>query len=170
MLTIAPATRRDATALGLSILLANGAGLIGVWFTRTAIPTWYRTIEKPSWNPPPWLFGPVWTALYALMGCAAWLVWRSDRGSRNAIAPRIRPALAAYSAQLGLNALWSPVFFGAKRIDLALVVIASLLVMIAETMRRFYRVRPSAALLLIPYLLWTAFATALNTAIWLRNR
>lgn len=72
-------TRSDAAALGLSILLPNLAGAVGAWFTSTAVPTWYRTLDKPEWNPPPWIFGPVWTALYALMGTAAWLVWRTDR-------------------------------------------------------------------------------------------
>lgn len=159
-------TRSDAAALGLSILLPNLGGAIGAWFTSKAVPTWYRTLEKPEWNPPPWIFGPVWTALYALMGTAAWLVWRTDRPTSS----RTRQALAVYAAQLGLNALWSPVFFGAKRIDLALAVITSMLVLIAATIRRFYRVRPLAALLLVPYLAWTAFATALNAAIYLRNR
>jgi len=159
-------TRSDAAALGLSILLPNIAGTLGALSTRTAIPTWYRTLEKPEWNPPPWIFGPVWTALYALMGTAAWLVWRTDRPTSH----RSRQALAVYAAQLGLNALWSPVFFGAKRIDLALAIITSMLVLITATIQRFYRVRPLASLLLIPYLAWTAFATALNAAIYLRNR
>jgi tryptophan-rich sensory protein len=163
-------TRRDAAELGASILLANAAGALGAWFTRTSVNGWYRTLDKPEWNPPPWVFGPVWTALYALMGTAAWLVWHTDRPATTSTSTTTRQALTVYAAQLGLNAAWSPIFFGAKRPDLALGVIVSMVVAIAATIRSFYRVRPVAAALLVPYLAWTTFATALNTAIYLKNR
>ncbi|RLT27839.1 MAG: tryptophan-rich sensory protein [Chloroflexi bacterium] len=166
-----PITRRDAAALGLSILLPNLGGAIGAWFTSNSVNGWYRTLDKPEWNPPPWIFGPVWTALYALMGTAAWLVYRADRTPSGAPASNdTKRALAIYAAQLGLNAAWSPIFFGARRIDLALAVILSMLVAITATIRSFYRVRPLAAALLLPYLAWTTFATALNTALYLKNR
>ena len=164
------ANRRDATALLLSVVSAIAAGGIGAIFTNEAIPTWYAAIEKPAWNPPPWLFGPVWTFLYITMGLSAWLVWRSGRGQAVAVEHRVRTALLVYAAQLGANAVWSPIFFGAKRIDLALAVIVVLLVLIVATVRRFYQVNRLAGLLLVPYLAWVTFATVLNATIWQLNR
>ncbi len=164
------ANRRDAMALLLSVGSAVAAGGIGAIFTSEAIPAWYAAIEKPAWNPPPWLFGPVWTFLYVTMGFSAWLVWRSGRGRTVTVEQRSRTALLVYAVQLGANAAWSPVFFGAKRIDLALAVIALLLVLIVATIRRFYQVRRLAGLLLVPYLTWVTFATILNATIWQLNR
>ena len=163
-------SRWDAIALVLSIMLPIAAGGVGAIFTSEAIPTWYAAIEKPAWNPPPWLFGPVWTFLYITMGFAAWLVWRSGRGQAVAVKHRVRTALLVYAAQLGANAAWSPLFFGAKRIDLALAVIALLLVLIVVTIYRFYQVNRLAGLLLVPYLVWVTFATVLNATIWQLNR
>ena len=163
-------SRQDALALVLSIMLPIAAGAVGAIFTSEAIPTWYAAIEKPAWNPPPWLFGPVWTFLYITMGFSAWLVWRADRGQAIAGEHRVRTALLVYAAQLGANAAWSPIFFGAKRIDLALAVIAVLLVLIVATISRFYQVNRLAGLLLVPYLAWVTFATVLNATIWQLNR
>lgn len=167
---MARVSRGDAVALVLSILLPLGAGAVGAGFTSGAIPTWYGTLEKPSWNPPAWLFAPVWSFLYITMGVAAWLVWRAGRARSAAVGGRARSALVLYGAQLAVNALWSPVFFGARRIDLALAVIVVLLALIVATIRSFYQVRPLASILLVPYLGWVAFATALNAAIWQLNR
>ena len=164
------ANRRDAAALLLSVVSAVAAGGIGAIFTSEAIPTWYAAIEKPAWNPPSLLFGPVWTFLYITMGFSAWLVWRAGRGQAAAGEHRVRTALLVYAAQLGANAAWSPIFFGAKRIDLALAVIAVLLVLIVATIRRFYQVNRLAGLLLVPYLAWVTFATVLNATIWQLNR
>ncbi len=160
---------RDAMALVFSVMLPIAAGTAGAIFTMEAIPTWYAAIEKPAWNPPSWLFGPVWSYLYITMGFSAWLVWRSGRGQGVAVAHRVRTALLVYAAQLGANAAWSPIFFGAKRVDLALAVIAVLLVLIVATIRRFYQVNRLAGLLLVPYLAWVSFATVLNATIWQLN-
>ncbi|MEX2446200.1 MAG: TspO/MBR family protein, partial [Dehalococcoidia bacterium] len=137
---------RQTGVLLLSVAIPLAVGAAGAIFTSDAIPTWYATLRKPEWTPPSWLFGPVWTALYAAMGVAAWLIWRIGQRyqeSRGAV----RAALWMYAAQLALNGIWSPIFFGARQPGLALVVIAVLLVLIVETMRRFVLLRPTAALL-----------------------
>jgi translocator protein len=118
--------------------------------------TWFAALIKPAWQPPSWLFGPVWTALYLMMGIAAGLVWL--RGP----SPRVRAALVAFGAQLLLNALWTPAFFGAHALGAALLVIVALWLAIITTMVRFARVSRWAAALLLPYLAWVSFATALN--------
>lgn len=125
---------------------------------------WYASLNKPSWHPPSWVFGPVWTALYLLMAVAAWLVWR-----RGGWRIRNRP-LTAYLVQLALNAAWSPAFFGLQSPGLALVVILGLLTAIVVTLKVFHSVSRTAALLLIPYLLWVNFATVLNLTLWFMNR
>lgn len=159
-------TRREATAMVLSLLLPIAVGIVGAIFTSEAIPTWYATIEKP----PSWFFAPIWTFLYVTMGISAWLVWRSDRGQAVGAERRTMTALLVYAAQLGMNAAWSPMFFGAKRIDLAMAVIAALLVLIVVTIYLFRQVNRLAGLLLVPYLSWVTFATALNATIWQLNR
>jgi len=125
---------------------------------------WYAELTKPSWNPPGWVFGPVWTALYAMMAVAAWLVWR--RGGW----PTQRRALNLYLLQWALNALWTPLFFGLHRPGLAFAEIVVLLATILATMLAFWRARRPAGLLLIPYALWVAFAAVLNFTIWQLNR
>ncbi|HYE62096.1 MAG TPA: TspO/MBR family protein [Phycisphaerales bacterium] len=126
---------------------------------------WYQSLSKPAWNPPSWVFGPVWTALYATMGVASWLVWR-ERARR----PRhVRAALAAYAVQLALNAAWSPLFFGLRRPDLALIDIVLLWAAIVATVVLFWRVHKAAGAILLPYLAWVTFATALNLTIWRLN-
>jgi translocator protein len=156
---------RSALALVIAIALPLLAGGIGAYFTSQSVTTWYREIEKPSWTPPSSLFGPVWTFLFVLMGVASWLVWR--RGESD---PGARAALIPYGGQLGLNLLWSLLFFGLRAPGVALIEIVALWGLIALTLQRFYRVKPVAGLLLVPYLLWTTFATALNGAIWWLNR
>ncbi len=116
----------------------------------------YGALAQPAWAPPPWLFGPVWTALYAMMAIAAWLVWRSGGWRSN------RTALWLYSGQLVLNGLWSWLFFAWSRGALAFADILVLWVLIVATLVSFWRVRPLAGALLVPYLLWVTFATALN--------
>ncbi len=162
---------RNLVSLAASVALPLGLGGLGAVATTKAIPEWYANLAKPSWNPPPQVFGPVWTVLYTAMGLAAWLVWRrGTEASPSRERTQVRGALTVYAAQLALNAIWSPIFFGMKRIDLALAVIIAMFVLIAETMRRFYRARPVAAALLVPYLAWVAFATVLNWSIWRLNR
>jgi tryptophan-rich sensory protein len=123
----------------------------------------YAQLSTPSWAPPGWLFGPVWTLLYTLMAIAAWQVWGA-RGWDGA-----RGALLLYLFQLVVNASWSWLFFAWRRGQLALVVVIMLAVLIVFTMIAFARVRTSAALLLLPYLLWVSFASALNYVLWQRN-
>ncbi|MFN3595719.1 MAG: TspO/MBR family protein [Rubricoccaceae bacterium] len=127
-------------------------------------PSVYARLETPSWSPPAWLFGPVWTVLYALMGTAAWLVWLQG-GWRAQRVP-----LTLFLVQLALNALWTPVFFGADLRGWALVVIVLLLASLTATLVAFWRVRPLAGALLVPYLAWVSFATALNASLWWLNR
>ena len=123
----------------------------------------YASLSRPAWAPPAWLFGPMWTTLYALMGIAAWLVWK-ERGWRGA-----RAALTLFVVQLAVNALWSWLFFVWRQGAAAFVEVAMLWVLIACTAIAFWRVRPLAAILLIPYLAWVSLATALTLAVWQRN-
>ena len=121
---------------------------------------WYVALDKPSWNPPPWIFGPVWTALYLTMAVAAWLVWRRLGWCR---------ALCIYLAQLLLNAAWTPVFFGAREIGWAFGVIIALWVAILFTVVTFLRVSKAAGWMLVPYLTWVSFAAFLNFTLWRMN-
>lgn len=149
-------------AFGLSF----SAALVGSLFTsRQAINTWYANLNKPSFTPPGWLFGPVWTALYALMAISAFLVWHKGLNYR-----AVRVALILFLVQLILNALWTPLFFGAKMPGLAFTEILLLWVTIALTILTFARVSRAAALLLVPYIAWVSFAAILNASIWLLNR
>jgi len=124
---------------------------------------WYRQLNKPSFNPPNWLFGPVWTLLYISMGLAAWLVWR-DRKNHQVAFP-----LVAFSIQLILNASWSPVFFGLHKLGLAFAVILALWLAVLLTTCTFFRVSRFAGWLMIPYLGWVSFATVLNWSLWRLN-
>jgi tryptophan-rich sensory protein len=125
--------------------------------------SWYSTLNKPAWNPAAWLFGPVWTFLYATMAVAAWLVW-----CRGGWREQRRP-LILFVVQLALNALWTPLFFGLHRPDLAFVEIVLLWVAIVATIHDFAHVRSAAAWLLAPYLAWVSFASVLNFTIWQLN-
>jgi tryptophan-rich sensory protein len=138
-------------------------GALGSIPTAIAIPTWYRGLAKPGWNPPDGVFGPVWTTLYALMGVALVLVRRQPR-SRSTDG-----AQALFGLQLALNLAWSFVFFGNRNVRGALAVIGLLWVSILGTIATFWRVRPAAALLLVPYLAWVSFASLLNADIARRN-
>jgi len=150
---------RPYRALAGFILLCLAVGFIGAFATAPAIPTWYATLSKPSFNPPNWLFGPVWTVLYIAMAVAAWLIWRSPASPTRTL------ALQVWTAQLILNAMWTPVFFALHQIAAALVVIVLLDLAILALIRITWRPYRTASLLLLPYLAWTTFATALNAAI-----
>jgi tryptophan-rich sensory protein len=147
----------------IAFLAPIAVGGIGAVPTARAIPTWYRTLDKPSWNPPDRVFGPVWTTLYALMGIALVLVRREQR---SASADR---AQLVFGLQLALNLAWSFVFFGSRSARGGLAVIGLLWVAIAATIGAFWRVKPAAALLLVPYLGWVSFASILNAEIARRN-
>ena len=143
--------------------LCLAVGALGGWVTADSVKTWYTTINKPSFTPPNWVFGPVWTVLYVLMGIAGWRVWCKARPDQ------LRVPLALFAVQLALNLAWSVVFFGAHRIGGAVVVIVGLEAAILATMVAFRRIDGLAALLLVPYALWVVFAAALNIAVWQLN-
>ena len=147
--------------------LAAMAGAIGAIASRDA-GVFYGALAKPSWAPPGWLFGPVWSALYVLMGIAAWLVWRVQPATSAERETR-RRGLALFVAQLGLNALWTWLFFAWREGALAFGEIALLLLAVFVTTWHFGRVRPLAAWCLVPYLGWVGFAMALTWAVWQRN-
>jgi translocator protein len=147
--------RREQLGLAGWIALCVGVGLIGGLATSADTP-WFAALRKPSWNPPAWVFAPVWTTLYVLMGVAAWRVWRGrDRGT----------ALWLFGVQLALNFAWSFIFFSAREIDLAFVEIVVLWAFIAATIVAFSRHDRGAAWLMIPYFAWVSFAAALNGTI-----
>lgn len=150
--------------LAIAVAVSEAAGIIGSFFTVSSIPDWYDGLVKPELNPPGWLFAPVWTTLYALMGIAAFLVWR--RGWRR---KEVKAALVIFSLQLFLNAGWSIIFFGLKNPAWALVDIVALWFSILWTMILFYSVSRPAALLLVPYIIWVGFAAYLNYSIWILN-
>lgn len=144
-------------------------GLIGSMIVTFCAPAlgvlsapgaWYASLSKPAWNPPAWIFGPVWTFLYLLMAVAAWLVWKRDGW---------KLPVALYLVQLALNAAWSPIFFGAHEPGWALAEIIVLWIFILLTMLAFIRVSRVAGLMLVPYLLWVSFATFLNFTLWRMN-
>lgn len=144
------------------LLVSFAAAAMGAVASADA-PAFYRELIRPTWAPPAWLFGPVWTVLYLLMGVAAWLVWR-ERGSRGA-----RAALTLFLIQLAANALWSWFFFAWRQGAMAFVEIIVLWALIVVTIIAFRRVRPLAAALLLPYFAWVSFATALTYAVWRLN-
>lgn len=144
------------------LLLSLASGAVGALATRSA-REFYGGLAKPTWAPPGWLFGPVWTTLYVLMGIAAWLVWRKGGWSGAS------GALTLFVAQLACNALWSWIFFAWRRGALAFAEIIVLLVLIVATMAAFARVHRVAALLLVPYLGWVLFASALTLSVWRAN-
>jgi len=146
--------------LALSLVAVAVVAGVGGLATSTGVDSWYQTIDKPPWNPPDGVFGPVWTALYVAMAVAAWLVAREGTDLR-----AVRLALGAYVVQLGLNLAWTLVFFGAESPVGGLVVIAALLVAIVVTIALFAPVSRLAAWLMVPYLAWVAFAASLNVAI-----
>ena len=145
--------------IGWSALCFSAASLGAVFMPGE----WYATIRKPSWNPPGWIFGPVWSALYAMMAVAAWLVWK-----RGGFAAQRRP-LALFLAQLVLNAAWTPLFFGLHWPGIAFAEITLLWLAIAATLATFRHVSHPAAWLLAPYLAWVSFAAALNFVLWRMN-
>ena len=153
----------DLGALALFVALCLGVGALGGAVTATSVKIWYPTLAKPSFTPPNEVFGPVWTVLYVLMGVAAWRVWRAaDRDTA-------RGPLTMFALQLAINLGWSVIFFGLERIGPAVAIIVVLDMAVVATAFGFYAIDRLAALLLVPYMLWLAFATALNIAIWHLN-
>ncbi|MEK7103066.1 MAG: TspO/MBR family protein [Patescibacteria group bacterium] len=140
------------------------AGIIGSVFTVSQIPTWYAGLMKPPLNPPGWIFGPVWTILYALMGIALYLVWKSNATQKDK-----QRALVIFGVQLFLNVIWSIIFFGLHSPAFALVDIMAMWCAIVATIIVFGKISRSAAYLLVPYLLWVTFAGYLNYVVWMLN-
>ena len=155
-----PRSKQIAGLIGWLALAFVAAAISGIASTRA--PEFYQALIRPSWAPPAALFGPVWCVLYLLMGLASWLVWRE--GSKNT-----RGALRLYLVQLVLNSLWSWLFFAWHQGRWAFFEIVVLWVMILATVVAFWRIRPLAGVLLVPYLLWVSFATALAYTVWMLN-
>lgn len=151
---------RSAAALAINLAAVAAAALIGALGVQGTTER-YAELQQPSWAPPSWLFGPVWTVLYVMIAISGWLVWRRTGWSKE---------LIPYAVQLVLNAIWTPLFFGANAIGLALIEIVVLWAAIAWTVVTFRQVSRPATALLLPYWAWTSFATALNAAIWWLNR
>jgi tryptophan-rich sensory protein len=151
---------RDVLGLTAFVALCFGVSILGGMATRSALSEWYPALRKPGWTPPGWVFGPVWTLLYPLVAVAGWLAWREGKA-------RFGPLV--FLVQLALNAAWPWLFFAERRPDLALAAIAALVVAILATIAAFWRLSRLAAVLLVPYLAWVAFAAALNHAIWRLN-
>ena len=155
---------KNAFKLIVAIVVCELAGIIGSFFTTSAIPTWYTALAKPALNPPSWVFGPVWTILYALMGIAVFLVWQKGIHHKH-----IRKAVTVFALQLALNTLWSIVFFGLESPGWAFVNIVLMWLSIVWTMILFYKISKPAMYLLTPYIVWVSFAAYLNYSIWILN-
>lgn len=148
------------------VLLCLAVGYLGSKITVESVQTWYPTLEKPSFNPPNWLFAPVWTTLYIIMGIAGGIVWNKITIDEKSV----KRGMTFFFAQLGLNLLWSYLFFGLQNPLLGLINIILLWLFIYETMAQFNKVSKTATYLFIPYMLWVSFATILNASIWWLNR
>jgi len=154
--------KQTAYVIGF-VLLAHLAGIIGALATSTAIPEWYMALQKPGYTPPNWVFAPVWGILYTMMGIASYLIftkWK-EKGARM--------SLLIYFIHLGVNALWSYVFFGLRNPELGMWILMLLIVLVATLVVRFWKLNKLAAVLMVPYLLWACFAMYLNTSISLLN-
>jgi len=155
----------DLARLVISIVLCQSAGVIGSIFTARSVSTWYPTLRRPFFNPPSWVFGPVWITLYLLMGISLFLVWRKGVGTA-----QVRVAIVAFAVQLILNAAWSGAFFGLRSPLAGLIVILLLWVAISVTIVLFRQISALASLILIPYIAWVSFAAILNASIYALNR
>lgn len=153
---------RNLLALGVFLVVCFAVSALGGAVTASSVGGWYQTLAKPSFNPPDWVFAPVWTLLYAMMAIAGWLVWRRAGAAS-------RAALGLFALQLVLNLGWSLIFFGAQAIGAALVEIGVLWLAILATLIAFYRIDRRAGLLLAPYLAWVSFATLLTASLWMLN-
>ena len=148
----------------ICILICQGAGFIGSFFTAPAIPEWYEKLVRPSFAPPNWIFAPVWTTLFIMMGISLFLVWQTSREFDTK-----RPAVISFGIQLLLNMLWSVLFFGLRSPSAAFVEIIFLWISIAITIALFFKLSRIAAILLLPYILWVSFAAFLNFSFWNLN-
>ncbi len=159
-----PGSGYRAFQLVSSIVVCQLAGLIGTLFTVPAIDTWYTGLKKPVFNPPNWLFAPVWIMLYFLIGVSAFLVWREGLSKRET-----RTAMLLFLVQLVLNAAWTPIFFGLRLPKAAFVLIIAMWLAILATILSFRKISAVAAILMLPYIIWVGFAAVLNAAIAILN-
>ncbi len=144
----------------LCLIFGNG---IGGYFTFVSVETWYQTLNKPNFNPPDWVFGPVWTTLYILMGVSIWLIWKKETSKIRTI------SMIIFWVQLFFNIFWTYLFFGIQRIDLGLFEIFFLIFLILINIIYFYKIDKIASYLLVPYVLWVSYASILNYKIWVLN-
>ena len=154
---------RGYFSLAVFLVACLSAGFLGSFFTATSVNSWYAGLEKPTFTPPNWLFAPIWTTLYVLMGISGWLVWRKRKESD------IRFALTLFTIQLLLNSLWSLIFFGLRLPGWAFLEIMILWLAIALYSAFAVRISKAASLLFLPYLVWVGFAAVLNYALWALN-
>ena len=144
----------------LCLIFGNG---IGGYFTFVSVETWYQTLNKPNFNPPDWVFGPVWTTLYVLMGVSIWLIWKKETSKIRTI------SMIIFWVQFFFNIFWTYLFFGIQRIDLGLFEIFFLIFLILINIIYFYKIDKIASYLLVPYVLWVSYASILNYKIWVLN-
>ena len=156
-------TADDLPGLAVAVVLCELAGTLPGFFTADDVAAWYPMLAKPAFTPPAWVFGPVWVVLFALLGVAAYLVYRDGVGEDRGVSLRL------FAGQFALNVSWTLAFFGGRSILGGLVVIVALWIAVVATVVAFDRVNRAAALLLLPYLAWVSFATALNVGIWWLN-
>lgn len=154
----------NTAKLILAIVIPLAVGFISGFFTITGVGSWYQTIQRPSWNPPNWIFGPVWTTLYVMMGIALYLIWKADVSSSLK-----NYAILLFTLQLILNFFWSFIFFNQQQPCWAFAEIVALWVLILFTIFAFAKINSLAAWLLVPYISWVSFAAMLNYAIWKLN-
>jgi benzodiazapine receptor len=154
---------KNLPSLALLLVLCFGVAGVGGLSTASAVTEWYPTLVRPPWRPPDWLFGPVWTVLYTMMAVAMWNVWRQTRWPDN------RAAVVTFGAQLALNALWSPLFFGARNLGAARGAIALMWLGRVATNAAFWPRSRASAGLMVPYLAWVSFAATLNAWLWWMN-
>ncbi|HCF03959.1 TspO/MBR family protein [Flavobacterium sp.] len=152
--------------IAIVVIICLAVGYLSGMVTRASITTWYPTLVKPSFNPPNWIFAPVWTSLYVMMGVAAGLIWNQITTKKAAVTK----ALQFFTIQLVLNALWSYLFFGLHNLMLATIEVVLLWLMIFETYSQFAKINKTASYLMLPYLAWVSFASVLTASIWWLNR
>jgi len=155
---------REIPKLIVSILIVFFAGAVGTVFTLKEITTWYVTLPKPAWTPPNWVFGPVWSFLYVLMGIALFLVWREGLDRRD-----VQIAITVFAVQLVINVVWSLVFFGTHNIAGGLIMVIILWISILINIIVFYRISKPAGLILVPYIIWVSIASYLNYSVFILN-
>ena len=152
--------------IAIVVIICLAVGYLSGMVTRTSITTWYPTLVKPSFNPPNWIFAPVWTSLYVMMGVAAGFIWNQITTQKAAVTK----ALQFFTIQLVLNALWSYLFFGLHNLMLATIEVVLLWLMIFETYSQFAKINKTASYLMLPYLAWVSFASVLTASIWWLNK